>query len=214
MTIIEELLCNNKKANVTLKCDEQKKDTSEDIDALLTCNYGVVDIKKDGECWFHYVNFETKQEDLDFVRIYIGFYDELSYDDVKEFFNAYEIIFQRIVNGLIAGMSKYTKQAIDILEMLAVYPKDISILEIAIEKLIEGQLGRVENTNYHVVENKGARQLVYVSMCLDDTRINNVVEFDADSRLLTTDKLYASQIGKYYKFQNFDGKKYYFKIRS
>ena len=118
---IEERLV--KKTKVFLKCDEQKKDTSEDIDALLYIRYGAVDIKKDGECWFHYVTFETKQEDLDFVRIYIDFYDDMSYDDVKDFFNTYEIFFQRIVDGLsnfnTDSFSKYIKPAVDMLIFLA-----------------------------------------------------------------------------------------------
>lgn len=95
MKIIKELLGKeNKKTLVFLKCDEQKKAIlNSDIDAWLYCRYGVVDIKEDGECWFHYVKFEAKHEDLDFVRVYIDFYDSLSYDDVKEFFKAYEIFF-------------------------------------------------------------------------------------------------------------------------
>lgn len=217
MKIIKELLGKeNKKTLVFLKCDEQKKDTSSDIDAVLNCDFGVVDIKYNGECFFHYIS-ETKdeEEDINFVRIYIDFYDSLSYDDVKDFFEAYEIIFQRIVNGLDANpdsFSKYTKQAIDMLKMLAVYPKEKELLEIAIEKLVAGKLGRVENTNYHVVEkNKGTRQLVYVSTCLDDTRINKVVEFDVKSHLLTTDEQYVRQIGKYYKFSNFDEKYVFYK---
>lgn len=124
MEIKELLGKQDKKANAFLKCDEQKKAIlNSDIDALLYIRYGAVDIKEDGECFFHYVNFEAKPEDLDFVRIYIDFYDDMSYDDVKDFFNAYEIFFQRIVDGLSNfnpdSFSKYIKPAVDMLTFLA-----------------------------------------------------------------------------------------------
>ena len=124
MKIKELLGRENKKNLVFLKCDEQKKAIlKSDIDALLYIRYGAVDIKEDGECWFHYVNFEAKPDDLDFVRIYIDFYDDMSYDDVKDFFNEYEIFFQRIVDGLSGFNPDSLAKSIDMLTFLATEEK-------------------------------------------------------------------------------------------
>lgn len=215
MKLLNELLAvKENKITVFLKYDKPRIETHASIDEFFE-HMGVVDISKNGECFFHYIEMAEYLSGKNYnnensVRICLVFFDAFKIKDIKKFFSSYKILFQRVVNELNETTSdkysNYSNGAVNILKELLSYPKQKEELEGAIEFLIDGNLGRFKNSDYFVIQCDDAtdRQLIKSVTRQDDTSLLVVVEYDDFTKNLATNEIYVKELGKYYHFVSYD----------